>query len=29
MVYYAAVPGAGGDDAVFVLGQSDNLHQIV
>lgn len=25
-MYYATVPGAGGNDAFFILGNKDNLH---
>ncbi|CDW80405.1 phosphomevalonate kinase [Stylonychia lemnae] len=28
-VYYSAVPGAGGDDAIFILGERENLHQLI
>ena len=26
---YATVPGAGGNDAIFILGNSENLHEQV
>jgi len=28
-VVYAAVPGAGGDDAIFIMGTGDNFHQYI
>lgn len=28
-LYYAAVPGAGGDDAIFILGPKDILHEYI
>ena len=28
-VYYAAVPGAGGNDAIFVIGEREGLHERV